>query len=280
MRPMKLPGPGASTRIRPDFRSLSKLKLCGAVAVLGGAYTLSSRLIVQIFTWSVTIVAARILRPYDYGVLTAAATVTNLADLIAEAGVCKALVQKPDVSENDFAEAFTFCLVLSMAIYLSLFACAGLAARALPNSQLVAVLRTAGLVLLLVPFTVVPTAILERRLQLNRLITIGLSFSIIQGFLVLIFVLAGWGYWSLIIGYMASEVPERAGAGVADILASEDSLAGSTVESSCFVWIALHRGAALLVLVPKCRLCRRRTFDGTHRIGLLFDCVYADFVAG
>jgi teichuronic acid exporter len=176
------------------------------LAVRGGAYIISSRLIVQLFSWAITIVVARLLRPYDYGILTAAGTFTNLADILVEAGVCRALVQKREVSENDLAGAFTFTLLLSLAVFLTLFACAGIAARALQTPELVNVLRVTGLALLLVPFTAVPTAILERRLQLNRLTTIGLSYCIIQGCLVLTLVLCGWDYWGLIVGYMVPRV--------------------------------------------------------------------------
>ena len=176
------------------------------LAVRGGAYLISSRLIVQLFSWAVTIVAARLLRPYDYGILTAASTFINLADLLAEGGVCKALVQKREVSENDLAGAFTFTLLLSVAMFLTLYGCAGTAARALQTPELVNVLRVTGLGLLLVPLSTVPAAILERRLQLNRLTTIGLFFTVIQGCLTLTLVLCGWGYWSLIVGYMVPRV--------------------------------------------------------------------------
>ena len=110
------------------------------------------------------------------------------------------------MSENDLAGAFTLTLLLSVAMYLTLFGCAGTAARALQTPELVTVLRVTGLGLLLVPLRSVPAAILERRLQLNRLTTIGLFSTVIQGCLILTLVLSGWGYWSLIVGYMVPRV--------------------------------------------------------------------------
>ena len=47
---------------------------CGRIAVRGAAFMASSRLLIQLFTWVVTIVTARVLHPYDYGILTAAAS--------------------------------------------------------------------------------------------------------------------------------------------------------------------------------------------------------------
>jgi len=179
------------------------------LAVRGAAYIVGSRLIIQLFAWVVTIVTARILRPYDYGILTAAAVLINLGDILAEAGVGKALVQKPEaVGGSDLAGAFTFSLVLSSAMYLVLFGCAGLAARALQTPELALGLRVMGVVFLAIPFRTVPLAMLERRLQLNRLAAIGLWSSILQGCLVLGLALTGWGYWALIVGYMAPKFLE------------------------------------------------------------------------
>jgi len=176
------------------------------IAVRGAAYIASARLIIQLFNWVVTIVTARLLRPYDYGVLAAAVLFTNLADVLAEAGVGRALVQKPEVSENDLAGAFTVSLSISVLMYLAMFAGAGMAARALQSPELVAVLRVIGLVLLLVPFRSVPLALLERRLQLKRVATIGLATAFVQGCLVLTLALCGWGYWALILGYMIATI--------------------------------------------------------------------------
>ena len=249
------------------------------LAVRGGAYIISARLLVQLFSWAVTIVTARILRPYDYGILTAAATFTNLADLLAEGGACKALVQNREVSQNDLAGAFTYTLLLSMAMFLTLFGCAGIAARIFQTPELVNVLRVTGLGLLLVPFSSVPAAILERRLQINRLATIGLFFSLVQGCLVLTLVLCGWGYWALIVGYMIPRVLSAV-PGLADIVAAAAPLARRVVKSTRFVRNPLYRIAALLVLLPEYRLCHRGAIDGSRRAGLLFARVHADLLAG
>lgn len=180
------------------------------IAVRGGAYVIASRLVIQLFSWVVTIETARLLLPYDYGVLSATTIFSNLADILASGGVGKALVQKPVVDDDDLAASFTFNLMLSSIIYLVLCVCAGAAARAVRTPELVLALPVVGLVLLLIPFRAVPFAILERRLQLKRMATIGVLSTIIQGCLVLALAFSGWGYWALIVGYMVPiflEVP-------------------------------------------------------------------------
>ena len=250
------------------------------VAVRGGAYIVSSRLIVQVFSWSITIVAARFLRPYDYGIVTATTIFTTLADLLAEGGVCRALVHQPQVGRDELASAFTLNLFLSVGMYLLLFASAGAAASALQTPELLTVLRVAGLTLLLVPFQNVPTAILERRLQLGLLTTVGVSCSIFQGCLVLTLVLSGFGYWALILGFMFPKLLQVL------ILAWQTSWVPrlrwpGTLSSPLVSFGIPYTGrAALLDIVSECGPCHRGTAPRTHRTRLLFPRVHADLDAG
>lgn len=173
------------------------------IAVRSAAYIFPLRLILQLFAWAVTILTARILLPYDYGVLTATGVFTNLADILAEAGILQALVHQPRLDDDDIAGAFTLCLMLSACMCGALWALAGFGASILQTPELTRVLPVVGLAMLLIPFRSVSVAILERRLQLRRTATIAWACSMLQGCLVLTLALAGFGYWSLIMGYMA-----------------------------------------------------------------------------
>src|SRR5690242_14807978 len=66
-------------------------------AVRGGAVLVATRLLTQTFLWAVTLVVARLLTPYDYGLMTTGLIFVTLADLLADAGVGRALVQKKDL---------------------------------------------------------------------------------------------------------------------------------------------------------------------------------------
>src|SRR5262249_32959053 len=76
-------------------------------AVRGGAILLATRLLTQLFLWAVTLTVARLLLPYDYGLMTTGLLFVDLADLLAMAGVSKALIQKETLEPADLAEAFT-----------------------------------------------------------------------------------------------------------------------------------------------------------------------------
>src|SRR5262245_26522020 len=65
-------------------------------ALRGGVVLLVARFGMQLVAWAVTLVVARLLMPSDYGVMTAGMVFLGLADLLADAGVGKALVQRKD----------------------------------------------------------------------------------------------------------------------------------------------------------------------------------------
>jgi teichuronic acid exporter len=176
------------------------------IAVRGGAVLLGSRLLVQLFSTLITILVARFLRPYDYGVVTAGGIVYILAEIMAEAGVGRALVQKPELGDRDQDAAFALSLSVSMALYLVLYALAAPFSVFMRSPELVTFLRVTGLILLLIPFRAIPLSILERRLQLGRLSVLGIGFSLTQGFVVLGCAWAGFGYWSFAAGVVAAQL--------------------------------------------------------------------------
>src|SRR5437899_1124180 len=75
-------------------------------AARGGAILMAVRLLVQLFVWGVTLLVARLLTPFDYGLMTTGMVFLGLADLLAEAGVGRALVQKEDLQPADVTGAF------------------------------------------------------------------------------------------------------------------------------------------------------------------------------
>src|SRR5262249_41615969 len=90
-------------------------------AVRGVAAVAIARLTAQVFQWPVTLLVARLLLPDDYGMMTAGSLFLGLADLLAEMGVGRALVQKQELTEEDLGQGFTLSLLLSALFYGGIF---------------------------------------------------------------------------------------------------------------------------------------------------------------
>jgi teichuronic acid exporter len=180
-------------------------------AVRGGVAVVGSRLATQVFTVAVTLLVARILNPYDYGVVTTATLFLGLADSLAMAGLGSAMVHKLDLSEAAQAEAFTLSLMLAFLLGTLQFLAAGFLAGFFACPDLAPVLRVSTFVLLLSPFRTVPSSILERRMQLGRQSAVSVIATLFQGVIVLGAALAGLGYWSLVAGFTVGRLIEAVG---------------------------------------------------------------------
>jgi O-antigen/teichoic acid export membrane protein len=180
------------------------------IAVRGGAALLGSRLFSQTFAWVVTILVARALRPYDYGVVAAGGILYGFAEIMAEAGIGRAVIQKPTLSRRDLDEAFTLSLAVALVFYGLVFALAAPSAIALRNPDQVLYLRVNGLFLLLMPIRSIPMGILNRRLELGRLSALGAVCSVVQGLVVLGCAWAGFGYWSFVASFAVAALLEVA----------------------------------------------------------------------
>jgi O-antigen/teichoic acid export membrane protein len=76
---------------RPVGSQASSLR---RAAVRGGTILVGSRLAVQVLTWLVTIEVSRLLQPLDYAVMTAGMMVVGFCDLLADAGIGRALIHR------------------------------------------------------------------------------------------------------------------------------------------------------------------------------------------
>ena len=177
-------------------------------AVRGGVLLLAARLAVQLFTWTVTLTVARLLTPNDYGMMTTGVVFVVLADLLAEAGVGKALIHKETVEPADLAHAFTISFGLSMALFGILNAAAGPLGVFLEKPDFPLLLRVLSLLVLLIPLRTVPLALLERGLYMGRQAGLHVFSSVAQGSVVLGLASAGAGYWSLAAGVITARMLE------------------------------------------------------------------------
>lgn len=179
-------------------------------AIRGGTLFLASRLTVQAFQWLATILVARLLAPVDYGLMATALLFVGLADLLAEAGLGRALMQKPTLTPSDQAQAFTLSAILALLLYGLLWLLAGSIAAHFAAPQIAVLLRVTALVVLLVPLQAIASAILERDLRYGRQSAVQLAMAAVQSVTVLALALAGYGVWALAFGAIVARLVQTA----------------------------------------------------------------------
>ena len=188
-------------------RRLSSLR---RVAVRGGLVLVGSRLVMQIFTWAVTIQVSRLLLPIDYAVMTTGMMIVGFCDLLADAGIGRALVYRQDISNHDANEGFTLSLILSSSLYALIFFSSNWAAAFLNLPEAAAYLRVVALSLLIVPFRTVVQAIVDKQLALIKQSYVNVVSGVSQSLLLIVLVWRGYGYWSFAIVSLCGRLLELA----------------------------------------------------------------------
>ena len=177
------------------------------IAWLGGV-----KWIVQLLTWGTTIIVARILTPEDYGLLTMGAVLLAFITLLSESGLGITVVTVRDISAEQIAQINGAALLLGV----SSFAAGSLAA--FPVSwfyhapALPPVIMALSSTLVISAFRTVPGALLQRDLRFPRLAAIDASQGLVQALTTVILAVAGFRYWSLVLGAIVGAAVGTAGA--------------------------------------------------------------------
>jgi teichuronic acid exporter len=184
-------------------------------AVRGGVVLLAARLGMQAFTWAVTLTVPRLIGARDFGVMTWGFLFLGLVEILAEAGLGRALVQKQEPTPDDKDRVFTLSLAFAAALYLLLFLFADCIALFVRLPEFAFFLRVLALSVWLVPFRSVSLAILDREQRLGSQALAHVLMAGLQSTLVLVLALSNFGYWSLAIGAMVGKLVEAASLHVA-----------------------------------------------------------------
>jgi len=168
------------------------------------AWNAAARWASQILSWASTIIVARLLTPYDYGIIGLAALYVNLALLVSQAGVGDAVIALRDLTSQQIAELNSVSLVISFALAGVTCALALPIAHFFSSPPLFAVLLVSSSIYIFNAFQVVPKALLQRELRFKLLASIETVRALFQIAATVIFAYLNFGYWSLVIGFIVS----------------------------------------------------------------------------
>ncbi len=148
------------------------------------------------------ILLARLLSPTDFGVMALALVVLGAARPLGDLGIGDALVQRAQLTDRHIRTAFTFSVLLGLAIAAIMWASAPLSAGVMRDARVPGLMRVLALGFVFRGGAVVADALMRRQLEFRRqsLIEAG---SAVAGFgLALGLALSGYGVWSLAWGVL------------------------------------------------------------------------------
>ena len=146
----------------------------------------------------VGIVLARLLSPEEYGLIGIVLIFTSVMLGIVDSGFSNALIRKLHVTDEDYNTLFIFNLVVSILLFLLLFAGAPWIACFFERPQLVALVRTMGLLLIIQALSIVQNTILTRNIDFKTKTKASFISAVSSGTVGIYMAYTGYGVWSLV----------------------------------------------------------------------------------
>ena len=174
-------------------------------AAAGVVWTTIQSLVVRLSGFLVFLVLARLLAPNEFGLLAAAQVFVALARSLADAGLTRTLVQRPQLRAAHLDSALLVSGGLGLVLSVLLVAAAPVISDLYHMPELRLVLMVLAVVPVLTAVSSVPESILRRQLRFRSVAMRSMSSVVVSGVLGAGLALAGAGVWAL-VAQMVSQV--------------------------------------------------------------------------
>jgi len=166
--------------------------------VHGVLWSSVERLSIQGIHFLVTLVLARILTPKDFGLIGMLAVFIAIAQTLIDSGFSAALIRKQDRTDIDNNTVFYFNIIISIFIYLLLYAVAPYVAVFFHEPSLIDLMRVLCLLVIINSFAVIQRVIYTASVNFKVQAKATTIAAILSGVVGIIMAFHGYGVWSLV----------------------------------------------------------------------------------
>jgi O-antigen/teichoic acid export membrane protein len=162
--------------------------------------------LVQFIKFAVRVILTRILLPEDFGLVTIGLFVVGCFSLLQGLGINVSLIQRRHDGDIRHAADTAFILVIATGALLcgfSFFLAVPLAVF-FSNAAAAGIIRLLSFTFIISSLEVIPAALLTREIEFRKRFFPEVSSTIIFAVVSISLAAAGYRYWSLVYGYMAS----------------------------------------------------------------------------
>jgi PST family polysaccharide transporter len=158
-----------------------------------------------------TAILARLLTPYDYGLIGMVGVATNFISMFSHMGLSHATVQRPEINYDQISTLFWINMALSIGICLFMVAISPAVGWFYGEPRVTKIAAVTAIGFIFGGLTVQHEALLKRQMRFFSLSIIAF-LSIVAGYIVgIAFAWGGFGYWSLVFSQMALLATNAAG---------------------------------------------------------------------
>ena len=154
----------------------------------------------------VSIVLARLLLPSDYGAIAMITIFTSIANVFVQSGFSSSLIQKKEVSDEDFSSVFFMTLIIATVMYVILYLLAPFIASYYNMPEIVAPLRVISITLFFGAINSVQLAKVSRSLKFKKIFFSSLISIIVSGAVGIGMAYKNMGIWALVGQQVASYI--------------------------------------------------------------------------
>ena len=174
--------------------------------VNGIAWAAATRALGQLVNWAITLVVLRTLRPHDYGLMAIVVAVTGLLQSLGSAGLLDAVVQARTLDRAGKQQAFGLVLLANGIFIVVLLSVAGPLARFYAMPDLAPLLCAASLSFVPTALGTMSRAQLQQDLALKHTSRVEMLAAMVAAAGTLGLALAGAGVWSLMAGFLLTQL--------------------------------------------------------------------------
>lgn len=179
------------------------------------AWTSSAQIIKQLWEFGVGILLSRILKPADFGIIASGMIVYSLISIFMTFGFSTAIIQRRVLEEGYIRTAQTLSVFFGCLAALLLYLAAPLAGSFFHDNFVSQVVRALSLSFVITGFDIVPSSLLTRKMQFDKISIIMIASSFSYGLVSISLAIAGFGVWSLVFGPIASVLIKTIGLSIA-----------------------------------------------------------------
>jgi teichuronic acid exporter len=162
------------------------------------AWSFAERATRQAIQFAIGIVLARLLAPADYGLVGMMAVFLAFGNVLANAGLGMALIQRMELTPEDQTSAFYLNCAIGAALAVGLCLAAPYIAEFYAQPLLKQLVQVSSLQVFLTSVGVVPAALLTRALDFRNQAIISITATLISGIAGIALAIQGYGAWSLV----------------------------------------------------------------------------------
>lgn len=154
----------------------------------------------------ISAILARLITPAEFGVVALASVMIAFISIFADMGLGAAIVQKQELTDEDYDQIFSFSVYLGLLLCIILYISSFFIAKFYGNADLVPICQLMAIPLFFNTANMVPNALLCKDRRFKFFAVRALAFQIISGIISVVAAIMGMGCYSLLISPIITSI--------------------------------------------------------------------------